>query len=162
MSSNFRKFFYLTLVVLIISFIFYNSSQNGEQSSNTSRIFLNFINNFLKSIGSNFTMEGFLLRKIAHFIEYFALGLSLMFTFEAFSGKTLKIIVLPLFICLLTAVLDEYTQLFSVGRSSEVRDILINFSGAITGIFYVILWIFIKNNFILKRKKSTYYYNLKI
>ena len=35
-----------------------------------------------------------------------------------------------LFICLLIGVLDEFSQSFMLGRTSSVRDVIIDFSGA--------------------------------
>lgn len=45
------------------------------------------------------------------------------------------IILIPLIICLLYSISDEFHQLFIVGRSGEVRDVLIDTIGALTGIY---------------------------
>ncbi|MDE6181776.1 MAG: VanZ family protein [Eubacteriales bacterium] len=140
----------------MILFIFYNSLQNGEESSNTSATVLNFLNNFLETININFKFEGYFIRKLAHFVEFFILGFSIMLTFEAFTGKTIKVLGYPLFLCLLIPVIDEYIQLFSEGRASLVSDILLDFSGAFSGIIFVIIWISIKNKFFNKRTYRAY------
>jgi VanZ family protein len=43
------------------------------------------------------------------------------------------------FVCLATAVIDEFIQYFSPGRSAEVRDVLLDFSGAFLGVLMVML-----------------------
>ncbi len=45
----------------------------------------------------------------------------------------------PMFICLLTAVLDETLQLYVPGRSSSTKDVLIDFSGSLAGLFVALL-----------------------
>lgn len=156
MNFNFRRIFYLLLSILIVLFIFYNSLKNGEESSNASLTVLNFLNDFFSSIGTSFRFEGYFIRKLAHFIEFFILGFFIMLDFEAFTGKTVSVLGYPLFLCLLIPVIDEYIQTFSEGRTSLVTDVLLDFSGAITGIIFVIIWIFIKNKF-FKRNRHTFY-----
>ena len=45
----------------------------------------------------------------------------------------------PLFFGLLTAVIDETIQLYVPGRSSSVKDVLLDFSGVLTGLFIALL-----------------------
>ncbi|MDE6357446.1 MAG: VanZ family protein, partial [Eubacteriales bacterium] len=130
----------------------YNSLQNGEESSNTSATVLNFLNNFLEKIETSFRFEGNFIRKLAHFIEFFILGFFVMLTFESFTGKTIRGLGYPLFLCLLVPVLDEYIQTFSEGRTSLVTDVLLDFSGAFSGIIFAIILIFIKRKFFYKTK----------
>lgn len=162
MNINFRKVFYLLLSILIVFFIFYNSLQNGNESSNLSNTVLNYLNTFLENIGLKFKLEGYFIRKTAHFVEFFALGFSIMFTFEAFTQKTIQVVGFPLFLCTIIPVLDEYIQLFSEGRFSQVKDVLLDFSGAVCGIIFVIIWVFFKNKFFKKNKYNSYKINYRI
>lgn len=149
--TNFRKMMYLSLTILTVVFIFFNSFQNGEQSKNISSTVLFFINDFFEKINLNLQIEGNFLRKLAHFIEFFALGLFLMFTFEAFTKKTYNIISWALFLSLLIPVIDETIQIFSNGRASQVTDVILDFFGMFCGLFYVIFWISVKNK--IKKQK---------
>ena len=75
-----------------------------------------------------------IVRKTAHFSIYAMLGIwtiNFALTFEKLSTKR-KIIYTILF-CLFYATTDEIHQIFIEGRSSEIRDILIDTLGALTG-----------------------------
>lgn len=148
-----KKIVYLIMTILIISFIFYNSLQNGESSSETSMIVLNFINNMLENIGLNIMLEGIFVRKLAHFVEFFMLGVFIMLTFEAFTNKIFSIIGFPMFFSIFIPVIDEYIQLYSDGRASSVKDVLLDFLGALTGIIIVSIFLSLKNK---KKKKNKY------
>lgn len=82
----------------------------------------------------------FIARKSAHFLIYVVLGnLSLL---VVISYKGLKFSVRPLIaaaICLIYAASDEFHQYFVLGRSCELRDMCIDFSGAVTGILLLLL-----------------------
>lgn len=156
MNFNFKKIFYLLSSILVVLFIFYNSLQNGEESSDTSATVLSFLNDFLEKMGTSFRFEGYFIRKLAHFIEFFALGFFIMLTFEAFTGKTIRGLGYPLFLCLLVPVLDEYIQIFSEGRTSLVTDVLLDFSGAFSGIIFAIILLFIKRKIFYKPKYNKY------
>ncbi len=77
----------------------------------------------------------FLARKSAHFSIYMILGVLSFLTFISYE-KLLFALRLTLSggICLLYAASDEIHQLFIPGRSGEVRDVMIDFSGAALGI----------------------------
>lgn len=72
-----------------------------------------------------------LLRKLAHFAEFAILGVLL--------GKSLRGTVTRMLLAgLLCAVCDETIQLFVVGRSSQVSDIWVDFSGILAAAAF--LW----------------------
>lgn len=71
----------------------------------------------------------FALKKIAHFIEYFILG---MLTYRATNN-----ILISISFCILFAVSDEFHQSFIPGREPRVRDVIIDSFGSITAI---IIW----------------------
>ncbi len=77
-----------------------------------------------------------IIRKSAHFSIYFILG---MLVYRALSrdkqAKTsMKIIGVGILICFAYACSDEIHQLFIDGRSGQIRDVLIDTSGALLGI----------------------------
>lgn len=82
----------------------------------------------------------FIARKSAHFSLYMILG---VLSFLAVISYEKLLFVLRLAIsctvCLLYAASDEIHQLFVPGRSGEVRDVMIDFSGAVLGILLSML-----------------------
>ena len=75
------------------------------------------------------------IRKVAHFSVYAVLGVStymLVVTNFGLNGK--KAFFTALIVCVLYAATDEVHQLFVAGRSGEVKDVLIDSTGALFGI----------------------------
>ncbi len=74
----------------------------------------------------------FLIRKNAHFMAYFILGvLTLLALVQSEARKPAN---LALLICMIYAMTDEFHQLFVLGRSGQFRDVLIDAAGAVLGI----------------------------
>lgn len=73
-------------------------------------------------------------RKSAHFFLYFVLGILIINLFKSFELFNYKTIILAVLLCFLYACSDEIHQLFIKGRSCEVRDILIDTIGSLSGI----------------------------
>ncbi len=140
MKLSIKKIFYLLCTILIVIFIFYNSIQNGDESSKASMSVLTFINNIFTKINLDFQMEGNFVRKLAHFIEFFIFGNFLMLTFISFTNKTFSIIGFAMFFVTFVPVIDEYIQIFSVGRTSSVKDILLDFFSGLAGIILVCVY----------------------
>lgn len=70
-----------------------------------------------------------LLRKLGHFLEFTALGFSL--TWRLNLGK--RNLSLPLLLGLLAACVDETIQRYIPGRSGQVSDVWVDFSGLLLG-----------------------------
>lgn len=116
----FCLFFLLSLAWAV--FIFCRSAQPATSSSEESGRLLTFLQQFFP------WLTVFLIRKAAHLTEFFILGALVSCTVRA-AGKNI-----PWFAVgagLLVAVSDELIQLTQDGRSCEVRDILIDFAGAV-------------------------------
>ncbi len=154
MQKNLKKWIYLTITILIVAFIFYNSIQNGESSSEASTFVLNFVNDLIASIGLKIKLSGHFIRKLAHFIEFFALGVFLMLTFKAFTNKLFSILGFPMFFAIFIPVIDEFIQIYSPGRSSSVKDVLLDFCGAFVGILFICICFVIKNKYKFKKIKK--------
>ena len=73
---------------------------------------------------------GFLLRKLAHFTEFTALGMCLCWLF----GMLGKGRLLPLFCGAAAACVDETIQIFVPGRVSSLRDVCIDSCGVLLGV----------------------------
>lgn len=127
------------------------SAQNGNDSSALSNSVLNYIYDWVKSLGnyklgpiSNWinSFEGnslyntlsFYIRKLAHFSEFFIL---FILSYECFKEYKIKhAIVLSLAFCLLCAITDELHQFFVLGRVASLRDCLIDLSGSVFGYLF--------------------------
>lgn len=124
--------------------IFSLSSQNAGESSETSG---NLIASFAEIFYPGFdelTEEEqaqvigsfqFIARKTAHFSIYGVLGFLSFLTFISY--RRLRLILrlsLSAAVCLIYAVSDEIHQFFVPGRSCELRDVCIDFCGALLAI----------------------------
>jgi Predicted integral membrane protein len=155
------KKFQIILIILIIlnmSFIYYNSSQPADISNATSSelvqaIIPGMVNGYneMSDAGKNAIIASAndILRDFAHSFEFAVLGVLVMLFMETvprFRGRVLlkweKIVVVALF-CLLYAVSDEIHQLFVAGREAQITDVVLDLSGTAFGIavYMLILWI---------------------
>lgn len=144
-------------MILWMLLIFRFSAQNADQSSETSGGFAEFL---AKIIYHDFNIIDkpaqyilidkcqFIVRKTAHFTIYAILGI---LTFMAVRISKIKFpyLIAPV-ICLAYAASDEIHQYFVPGRSCELRDVCIDFSGSVLGIILISAVIMIIKK--LKRK----------
>ena len=125
------RYFWLLLAVVVTAVIFVNSSLPATESGRLSGVVAQLVLQLARLL--DITLTGNVehtIRKLAHFLEFACLGLLWCKTFASFhvSNRTSNGYILLL--CLLTAVADEYIQLFSSGREGRVMDVLLDFSGA--------------------------------
>ena len=125
------RYFWLLLVVVLTAVIFVNSSLPATESGKLS----GFVTQFDAQLAQllDITLKGDVehnIRKLAHFLEFACLGLLWCKTFASFRVSNRTSTGYILLLCLLTAVTDEYIQLFSLGREGKVMDVLLDFSGA--------------------------------
>ena len=116
--------------------IFYFSSQNGTKSDFLSNGILIKIADLLRinDVDSFVEMFGILIRKVAHFVEYFML---FILTYECFKEyKIKKVLVVSLLFCILWAFFDEFHQLFVDGRCGQIKDVLIDSFGSFTSLLF--------------------------
>jgi len=145
----------IVLCLLWMGFIFYNSSRPGLVSNSRSYKIVESIRNDRNALegkkniakakpsvlpnSSKDEKINLIIRKNAHAFEYCMLAIfsSNILFLSGVKGKNALIYIM--FICLLFAVTDEYHQMFVVGRSSLVSDVLIDFAGSLIGlgIFYL-------------------------
>lgn len=143
---TFFKYFFWILTILIAVAIFSFSSQVAKESQRTSqgltRKVLSAFSVFrqLPEEKQEEIVESlqFLVRKTAHFSAYAALGISL-FSALLLTFRKRFLWLYAFLASLLYAVSDEIHQYFVPGRSMELRDVLIDSSGAITGILLVLI-----------------------
>ncbi len=151
-----KKVFKLVLLILWMILIFCFSNQRADDSSKLSDGVIvkvasvlvkdDLTNNKKDELIDKYT---FIIRKTAHFSIYLILGILSINLLSSFDIK--RIIAFSSLICFIYACTDEFHQLFVIGRSCEVRDVLIDTLGSLTGIL-----IYYKNKiYILKRQKLT-------
>lgn len=123
------------------------SSQNGTQSKGISTKVSQFILNFSNTYKEANTKEqtrmlnrtNAIIRKIAHFSIYTLLGLTIMGLMTKTKLKDKWRILITIGFGMLYAILDEFHQSFSPGRTPKVTDVYIDTLGVILGALLVIL-----------------------
>ena len=124
-------------LISCIWFIFSNSLQIAEVSEGSSGRVLGLMQGVLRRLGlpgaaDRLTMH--IVRKLAHFSEYMLEGFLLMLCLRVYTRHFFKHVSWPILGGLLTALTDETIQLFVPGRSGQVTDVWIDFSGVLTGL----------------------------
>lgn len=121
----------ILLVFLWMFLIFLMSSFDATESANQSNFIVNIITNIFKI--ENIEVLSFIIRKLAHFTEYLILGL---LTINMLNKNDIsKKYILSILICVIYATSDEIHQIFVPGRACQLRDILIDSIGSITGVY---------------------------
>lgn len=111
--------------------IFTMSSFDATESANQSNFIVNIINNIFKI--ENIELLSFIIRKLAHFTEYLILG---FLTINMLNKNDIsKKYLLSILICIIYATSDEIHQIFVPGRACQIRDVLIDSIGFITGVY---------------------------
>lgn len=128
----------ITILWMIIIFLFSNS--NGSNSSKTSGIIVGKVVPIIEKVtGHDLTeieIENYVsypIRKIAHFSEYFILGLLVILTLYSY-GISKNIVILSFLICILYSLSDEIHQLFICDRNGNIIDVLVDSIGSLCGI----------------------------
>ena len=138
----------LFIAILICIVIFILSNQNGTESSSLSEKTLETIVDETKKNDADFMINwGVWIRKIAHMLEYFVLGLFLNIFFLSFDKNIYLLSVIAVITGVLYAISDEFHQSFIPGRVGTVKDVLIDSVGVIIACVAVtLIYIVIKNN----------------
>ena len=124
--------------------IFFFSSQGGEDSTELSGGILEWINQILP-----FSLSLHAIRKMAHFTEFFILGILTFNLLRYYFQIDKKLIIKAAVFCFIYACSDELHQLFIEGRGPSIVDVGIDFSGSLVSLFLIYLFITYK-----KRKKA--------
>ena len=121
--------FFAILNLLLIAFIFIHSLTPADISQEESGAVTDWL-----SYVFPFELSENIVRKLAHFIEFSALGIITTLTVYSYCQKVIGGVYFKLFVCLATAVCDEAIQLNIDGRSGQVSDIFLDFSGCLFGL----------------------------
>lgn len=147
-----KKFLCLVLVVFSMGAMYYFSGQEGEKSKIQSDTAVKVIDeireevtlkderlitikdkvfNKLKQYGS----KGYVVRKIAHFSIYAAIGTSICLLLYVITKKIFISSILAFMVSGMYAYYDELTRQVTVsGRVGTIKDVFIDSAGAFTGI----------------------------
>lgn len=128
--KHLKKHAFLISALLWTCIIFIFSLQSGDESLLSSGIILNLLALIMPFIKDpdKISLAVLLIRKTAHFTEYFILGF--FYTKAATESKKDIFLVAGCFI----PILDEGLQLFSPGRVASPIDMMIDLSGYLTGL----------------------------
>ncbi len=139
-----KKIVLWATVALIMTAIFILSSEPAADSDDTSRGFtytvLSFSEHF-RALSETEKLEvveasQHVVRKTAHFSIYMLLGFLL---FMALWASGLRFFFAAPLIAAFYAAADELHQIFVAGRSGEIRDVMLDFTGALCGAFLALL-----------------------
>ena len=143
-----KRIIFIILIIINCVTIFCFSHQVADDSNNQSSRVVEMISNIIPIIRNMQEPDKTILkeeiltpivRKTAHFSIYAMLGLLTMnFVLTIENKKMYKNIMMALLFCFIYAITDEFHQRFIPGRSGEIRDVLIDTSGALVGILITI------------------------
>lgn len=160
-----KRVLILLLCLLSFGFIFYNSTKPGDASNEKSYAILNKIRAEYRELNGEEAKQynslpnsareeklNLIIRKNAHAFEYCILAVVVSLILFQFNLKGKRAVIYIMFICLFYAVLDEFHQIYVPGRTSSVRDVLIDFAGSLIGMafYYIVHYSVLK----MKNKKE--------
>ena len=131
-NKKIKAIIFLSLTIALTLFIFMNSLESGEESGKKSDFLVDICLSFLGIFGveTDVYILGVFIRKLAHFTEYFVLGLTSSLFLSQISHK--KFILISPIYCLVIAFCDEFVmQMITAGRAPRFTDVLIDFSGVL-------------------------------
>ena len=137
---------------MIIIFIFSNSLTAAEQSDKESGYVLINIENILSFFKIPVTLTVNFVRKAAHFVEFFTLGVMLCITIFYYRFNQKQSVIFTPIIGLSVSITDELLQLKTKGRSASIFDVLLDFSGVLCALIIISFIIYI--TYTRKKNKS--------
>ena len=142
------------LALFSLLFIFANSLQNGSRSNSLSDPIIEKAADAVEAGGSSDAelvryFKNFI-RKTAHMFEFCIFGTMCYLAAYCLSGRHDILVLSTSFAGLTAAVIDEYIQYHTPGRTGMVPDILVDFAGVTSGILISRLAVYIYQ----RRKKG--------
>lgn len=130
MKRNWKLLSALVVTGLWLWFIYARSAKPADVSDGESGVVLDFLIRLFPFINMK------IVRKLAHFTEYFILGGLLYLDWRLLNRGR---VILPLGAGLIFAAADEYLQTFIPGRSGEILDTLLDFCGVAAAVTAALL-----------------------
>ena len=150
MNKKRRKIISWIMLISWMAFIFFMSHQPGDISSEYSDLVVKIFT----ALGLDFNnyfgeLATFIVRKVAHFTEYFILYILFYKVIILYINKR-KARILALLLVFLYACSDEFHQYFIPGRGPAFKDVMIDTSGG----FVASLFVTLIENIMIKYKKQ--------
>ncbi len=137
MRTSFKPWFWGILSLITLVFIFSNSAKTAAESSAASRGIVDSLLSLLSLPAEKSELLTYIVRKLAHVCE-FAL-LAFLYFNTADTASLPSPFLTAAYFALLSAIGDEFIQLYSPGRSSEVTDVMIDAAGTLLGLCFACL-----------------------
>lgn len=125
----------LVTTALLLAFIWGHSLADKATSSQESARILQLLTPFLELFLGKGNVSEHVVRKLAHFIEFTALGADLLLLFRSLGQK--HPVLLSLGCGWLAGFLDESLQMFS-DRGDKIIDVWLDVAGCFFGVFLVL------------------------
>ncbi len=132
-----KKKLLVILLVITLALIWGQSVLDRDQSTKESSWIFEKLETVMRFIVGPELANERLLRKMAHFGEFFLLSAEAMILCILLGEKTIKGIITVFMLSNFCALLDETIQIFS-SRGSAVSDVWIDTAGAVSGIIFVL------------------------
>ena len=139
-----RKFAAIFLLVLWLGVIFSFSNASGETSGGMSeKLIKNVVSTFSNIDKDSESMQkivkhySFVVRKSAHFVEYFILGIIVVNFFVSFNINK-RILIYSSIFCIVAALFDEIHQTFVHSRNGNLVDVLLDSSASLIASYLVV------------------------
>ena len=127
----------VVLLALLLAFIWLHSMMPAEDSAEESQRVGQFLTPFLELLVGEGNVTDHLVRKLAHFCEYGALGILAGALLRVKKESGIFRWSYTLLCALAVAVVDESIQLLADGRGAQVQDVLLDAAGSLTGLLAV-------------------------
>lgn len=128
----------ISLLIINLLFIWGNSLPDKASSKKSSTEIVEIVKPILEPVVGSGNVTDHLVRKLAHFAEFYSLGVILTLLLIVRDKVRLQPILNILYFGFFVALTDETIQLFT-GRGSQVQDIWLDFIGFVTGIGFILL-----------------------
>ena len=128
-----RKRVLIVLLILLLAFIWGNSCLPVRVSSQESGHLMELLRPLLERFVGESNVTDHLVRKLAHFAEFTALGLVIGLLVQSGRRFRLRTVVFSLVTGLLAAFADESIQMLS-DRGDQIIDVWLDFSGVTLGV----------------------------
>lgn len=137
-----KKLLYIVLIIISLVIIYFFSSMNWKDTNSVSKGIIMKGIDIVEGIThkeydkkSIVNKLNYPIRKCAHFLLFLLLGTCIYLLLNSFHIP--HKILISIILSILFASLDETHQMFSLGRSSSILDILIDSMGSIVGIIII-------------------------
>ena len=127
----------VVLLALLLAFIWLHSMMPAEDSAEESQRVGQFLTPSLELLVREGNVTDHLVRKLAHFCEYGALGIVAGALLLVKKESGIFRWSYALLCALAVAVIDESIQLLADGRGAQVQDVLLDTAGSLTGLLAV-------------------------